>query len=219
MIFEKSITPIRKFLNKRKTYFYPYNSDTIGIYKKDYLKLKRLLPFHSVKFCEVDTFAFITLSCPYKNPNLCDDFVQYGYSLNPTSKSVNYEYPTTFARSSEPKKEKDYLPEGFSPCDLCNNELACMFTKARNFQPRDYDIRQITKILHSKGYTKSSEMLKEYEMIIMAHYDEDGYLLEQPIGLVHLFILLIITVPLLLLMSPVFFVLSIFSSVKKKADN
>ncbi|MGF7535794.1 hypothetical protein AAGG74_19235 [Bacillus mexicanus] len=193
----------------KKTYFFDQYSSSILLYRKDYLKLKNHFPFHIAQ--NIEDFILISLCCPYSKIFTYNSFSHYGKSLNINSTSVNNE---TLRMKSPPFIQaniNDTLPNSFSACQLCKNELSCMFSSKKIFKA-DYDIHTFIETLKTKGYSHSTGLHNEFQSL----YDEEGYLYEQPISFSHFIVLLIVAIPIIIFATPFFFARSFIENKKTR---
>lgn len=216
MKFLELIKPsrLRSKLNfLRRPYFFDNYSSSIVLYRRDYLKIKKHFPLHTSQ--NFEDFTLINLSCPYKKTLTYKTFSHYGKTLNPYSTSVNGETLLMERCPNLNLSSMNTLPAHFKACQLCKNELSCLFSKKRNFKPAGYDIYQFIKFLRSKGFTNSKEMQEKFESL----YDEEGYLYEQPISFTHFIILLVVAVPIIIVVTPFFFVKTLLEKTNEKKNN
>jgi len=213
------------FLQKNKfkntIYFYLKDSDIIGLYYKDYLLLKKQFPLHSVEV--LYDLAIIQLSCPLKNYYSYKNFYHFGEKLNLMSLYKLTGYPLEVGaekieESSEGDyKEKIYLQPNFDPCNLCVNELTCMFsTNKDKFQPKQYDTLYFLTILKENRLKESELLYQRFLSYVDSDYDPTKT--EHPPTWFDLLVVLLIALPVVLLYYPIYFLISSFQFIVDKMN-
>lgn len=206
---------------KKSTYFYMKYSNSIGLYQKDYERMRELLPFHSVE--KTGEYSIIQLSCPLRSYYTYKKFYHFGDRFDFKYLKEKNALPVETWRSEIDKgfhcdvaNEGDNpLPEDFNPCSLCKNELSCIFSATKlNFQPKEYDTLYLLDILKENRFVESEVMYHRF----LAYYDEEyGYYSEfadatwKDVAMVFIVIL-----PLALLYLPFHFLWMFIDSLKEK---
>ncbi|WP_456363994.1 hypothetical protein [Priestia aryabhattai] len=204
---------------KKATFFYLKDTGVIGLYYNDYLLLKEQFPLHSVEV--LYDLAIIQLSCPLKNYYSLKSFYHFGEELNLIALNKLTGYPLEFetkrnkAASKIIHKEKVYLQTNFDPCNLCVNELTCMFsTNKGNFQPKQYDTLYFLTILKENGLKQSELLYERFLSYVDSDYQPSK--LEVPPTWFDFLVISLVALPIVLLYFPVYFVISLLQFIEEK---
>ncbi|MED4285632.1 hypothetical protein P4679_27270 [Priestia megaterium] len=203
------------FLQKNKfknvTYFYLKDVNIIGLYYKDYLLLREQFPLHSVEV--LYDLAIIQLSCPLKNYYSLKSFYHFGEKLSLMALHKLTGYPLELEvekNENSPEsvqKEDVYLQPNFDPCNLCMNELTCMFsTNKETFQPKQYDILYFLTILKENRLRESESLYQRF--LSYVDYDYEPLKVEHPPTWFNLLVVFLIALPVVLLYYPVYCLIS-----------
>lgn len=216
------------FLQKNKfkntTYFYLKETDIIILYYKDYLLLKVQFPLHSVEV--LYDLAIVQLSCPLKNYYSLKSFYHFGEKLSLVAlhKLTGYPLELEVEKNEDSpdsvQKENVYLQSNFDPCNLCMNELTCMFsTNKETFQPKQYDILYFLTILKENRLKESESLYHRFLSYIDSDYEP--LKVEHPPTWFDLVVVSVIALPILLLYYPIYCLISssqfIVNKLKRKS--
>lgn len=211
------------FLQKNKfknaTYFYLKETDIIILYYKDYLLLKVQFPLHSVEV--LYDLAIVQLSCPLKNYYSLKSFYHFGEKLSLVAlhKLTGYPLELEVEKNEDSpdsvQKENVYLQSNFDPCNLCMNELTCMFsTNKETFQPKQYDILYFLTILKENRLKESESLYQRFLSYVDSDYEPSK--VEHPPTWFDLLVLSLIALPVVLLYYPVYCLISSFQFIVNK---
>ncbi|QJX80782.1 hypothetical protein [Priestia megaterium] len=211
------------FLKKNKfknaTYFYLKETDIIILFYKDYLLLRDQFPLHSLEV--LYDLAIIQLSCPLKNYYSLKNFYHFGEKLSLAALHKLTGYPLELKAEKKEgspdsvQEENVYLQPNFDPCNLCMNELTCMFsTNKETFQPKQYDILYFLTILKENRLKESESLYQRFLSYIDSDYEP--LKVEHPPTWFDLLVVSLIALPIVLLYYPVYCLISSFQFIVNK---
>ncbi|MGN5650722.1 hypothetical protein [Bacillus sp. Brlt_9] len=210
------------FFKNKKKYFYLQHSGKLGMYRKEYLKIKENFPFHS---CEsVQDIVLIKFTCPYKKFYSNSKYFHFG-------KRLDFKYGLKYNLFNEengvenPKIGRGIntnvhtqgdtpLPEEFTPCSMCEKELSCMFSKTKaEYIPVNYNFVNFINILQSLGYEESMNLYNKY----VSYYSDSGYdaVIEEA-NMVDVMVVFLFALPIAVLYVPLYFLIDYFKRIKEK---
>ncbi|MFB8425582.1 hypothetical protein ACFC4S_26555 [Priestia megaterium] len=214
------------FLQKNKfknaTYFYLKDSEIIGLYYKDYLLLMDQFPLHSVEV--LYDLAIIQLSCPLKSYYSLKSFNHFGEKLNLESlyKLTGYPLEDRLLNNengplpvNKGEENERYLQSSFDPCNMCINELTCMFSANKDkFQPKQYDILYFLTILKENRLKESVVLYQRFLSYTDSDYEPSEA--EHPSIWFNLIVISLLAVSIVLVYFPIYFIVSFVQFMARK---
>ncbi|MED2737330.1 hypothetical protein [Bacillus toyonensis] len=210
------------FFKNKKKYFHLQHSGKIGMYRKEYLKIKENFPFHS---CEsIQDIVLIKFTCPYKRFFTNRKYYHFG-------KRLDFKYGLKYNLFNEESGVEALkvgkgintnvhtqgdiaLPEEFTPCSMCEKELTCMFSKTKaEYNPVNYTFFDFINILQGLGYEESMTLYNKY----VSFYSENSNDAEvEDVGMIDVIIVLFVAFPIAILYVPTYFLIDYFKKIKEK---